>query len=72
MNLIQLLKDNPDKDVLSLLLKAIPDNHILRQRRWDALLADESTRALVETHNKEFQRRQTIKYNNIVKGEQMV
>jgi hypothetical protein len=72
MNLIQLLKDNPDKDVLSLLIKAIPDNTKLRQRRWDALLADESTRTLVEAHNKEFQRIQTAKYNSIINGEQMV
>jgi len=73
MNLIQLLKDNPDKTVWELVnLGMQGDDRKLHSRRMSSLQGDKDIQALLTAHDEEVRRRQLARYNNIVNEEQMV
>lgn len=73
MNLITLMKDNPDKTVWELVnLGMQGDDRKLYSRRMDSLRADKDIQALMIVHDEEVRRRQLDRYNNIVNEEQMV
>jgi hypothetical protein len=73
MNLITLMRDNPDKTVWELVnLGMQGDDRKLHSRRMGALQADKDIQALMTAHDEEVRRRQLARYNNIVNAEQMV
>jgi len=73
MNLIALMKDNPDKTVWELVnLGMQGDSDGLYSRRMSALRSDKDIQALLTAHDEDVRCRQLARYNNIVKGEQMV
>jgi hypothetical protein len=71
MNLIQLMKDNPDKTVWALVnLGMQGDSDELYSRRMSALLTDKDIQVLITAHDEEVRCRQLARYNDIVNGEQ--
>ncbi len=73
MNLIQLMKDNPDKTVCELVnLGMQGDSDELYSRRMSALRNDKDIQVLLTAHDEEVRRKQLTRYNAIVNEEQMV
>jgi len=73
MNLITLMRDNPDKTVWELVnLGMQGDSDGLYSRRMSALRSDKDIQALLTAHDEDVRCRQLARYNNIVNEEQMV